>query len=41
MSILRRHVKDGDDKLNDDQFVRKVFERYGKHRGESLIDPAE
>ncbi len=41
MSILRRHVKECDNELSDDKFVRKVFERYGKHRGEALIDPAE
>ena len=41
MTILRQHVKAGDDRLSDDQFVRKVFERFVKHRGELLIDPAE
>jgi hypothetical protein len=39
--LLRRHVHEGDYKFTDDEFVRKVYKRYDRHREEPLIDPAE
>ncbi len=41
IQLLRRHVHDGDYKFTDDEFVRKVYKRYDRHREEPLIDPSE
>ncbi len=32
IQLLRRHVHDGDYKFTDDEFVRKVYKRYDRHR---------
>ena len=39
--ILRRHVRDTDDELTDDEMVRVVVQRYRQERGWPLIDPNE
>ena len=39
--ILRRHVREEDADLTDDEQVYAVVNRYRKERGQPLIDPNE